>query len=748
MQSYQMNEQIIENGSVNNCFYIIAQGSVTAHTNGRSFSLKKGDIVGIFDITSPFHFCSYQAGSECSLIPYPFESTKQFLAILDKNEDLRRLLILSLTHNICNIIVAYRESYKNCSSIYQYIHDIDKLYHNTCQNSHLLSKTLPFMEEFQEFTLTDELAFWTTDYYLSMKRIISEGTCELSSNFVYGFLSRSSDDIEHILNSIHKMEEYHEQFSSYLLNEDFLDYFDLYSDLFFRCKSNGYDSLPIENAIKSMINYIRNISSIDNNLIVRRVTDFQKRGASEMKHKNATPDSASLNADLANSLNIILDYADTMPVTVAEFKKYLNLFKMLPDKNAMDQKTDEIRRQISKLFYLIYAEVFQISLKSEEVPVIIKMFLNFGYMDASLCGYDNAAKLYQIAQTFHGNKEQGIYTMFEWIQAIYKGEKQPSRNEFEQDYTAFVRNLKREGKIDKDTEKNMTDDTVGKVMYELQNMFPSVNKITFGRIFSFCPILLEENICRLLDNLLVTPEKILTSFNHLCSIDYSAFYHEMLFEDTSVNIKEHIKINIRPDIILMPNIGSKGILWQEIEGMHRNTHGRMMLSVFHLENIEKTFVRMMGEFRWEMCKRTQGGRWNDITSHSLTSDFCDYAQFFQKNRDLSYEAKEKLKAALKKTKNNYRELFLNEYMTYMLYESTGSCRLNKISRSILFRYCPFSKPIREVLSSNSIFNECLDRHQLVTAQALHHLSQVQSRYQNANKLMPDEISSQRALIEQ
>ena len=40
-------------------------------------------------------------------------------------------------------------------------------------------------------------------------------------------------------------------------------------------------------------------------------------------------------------------------------------------------------------------------------------------------------------------------------------------------------------------------------------------------------------------------------------------------------------------------------------------------------------------------------RWNDITEPSLTSEYCDYIQFYRKNHDLSAEAKEKIKNALK-----------------------------------------------------------------------------------------------------
>ena len=50
---------------------------------------------------------------------------------------------------------------------------------------------------------------------------------------------------------------------------------------------------------------------------------------------------------------------------------------------------------------------------------------------------------------------------------------------------------------------------------------------------------------------------------------------------------------------------------------------------------------MIGDFRWELCRRVQGMRWNDVTEHSLTSDYYDYVMFYSKNRDLSQEAKEK-----------------------------------------------------------------------------------------------------------
>ena len=131
-------------------------------------------------------------------------------------------------------------------------------------------------------------------------------------------------------------------------------------------------------------------------------------------------------------------------------------------------------------------------------------------------------------------------------------------------------------------------------------------------------------------------------------------------------------------------------MWQEIEGKKRTTPARMMCSIFHMEELTQSLIHLTGEFRWEMCKRVQGGRWNDVSEPSLTSEYCDYIQFYRRNKELSAEAKEKIKNQLGRVRNSFKEMFVTDYIMWMRYESGGSPRLNKVSRNILFSYCPFS----------------------------------------------------------
>jgi len=747
MADFEAGREIISLGSTNNIFYIIADGSVTARVRGHEITIKKGDIVGIFDITMPVHTCKYTAAENCSLIPYSFENTDALLALLDRNSDLRKLFVLSFCRNIVYLIRDCQSSYKECVSLYQYVEQTITQYHDICHSIGLSGRNLPFMDNIQQLDSDDVPDFYVEEYYATMRKIIAEAATAIPAGFVYGFLAKSREDINHMLALSDKYAECLRTYSEHLLNEDQLDIYDIYCDIFLRAQNNGAAVGSIDSAITAIVDKMRTIPQINQQLMAKRVFEFRSKTAQARQKGPISKEDAAIREELTNSLGIILTYADTVDTTASEFTMLLEQFKKAPDRNSTDKQTDAIRRKLTKMFYILYSEVIQVSLKQDKVPTIIKMFLNFGYMDPALCGFDNAVELYKITENYHGLKEEGIYTFYEWIREIYEGRKQPSRNEFEQDYVAYIRNLKRERKIDKDTETRMLDDNMGKVMYELQNVFPQVNKVTFGRIFSYCPILMEENILKSFDDSLMTPRKILDTFRKILAIDYSAFYHEILFEDTKAGLKESVQIDIRPDVILMPNAGTKGILWQEIEGMYRTTPGRMMISTIHTENIDKTFVRMTGEFRWEMCKRTMGARWNDFASHSLTSDYCSYAQFFNKNRDLSFDAKEKIKELLKRCKNNYKEMFVRDYIVFVQNESTGSSRLNKVVRGILFQYCPFTKEICQNLQGNGVFIDYLDKYRIRKSQYLHHFNQVLLKYQNLGKPVPEEISSQKELFD-
>ncbi len=43
-----------------------------------------------------------------------------------------------------------------------------------------------------------------------------------------------------------------------------------------------------------------------------------------------------------------------------------------------------------------------------------------------------------------------VYTMYEWLKSIYIGKNEPSKNEFDLDYPAYLADLRRNGTITKE----------------------------------------------------------------------------------------------------------------------------------------------------------------------------------------------------------------------------------------------------------------------------------------------------------
>jgi len=296
--------------------------------------------------------------------------------------------------------------------------------------------------------------------------------------------------------------------------------------------------------------------------------------------------------------------------------------------------------------------------------------------------------------------------------------------------------------------RSMINDNKERVIFELTNMFPSANKMTSGQVTTFCPVLSEHNILKDLKDSLVTPEKLANSFRKIKSIDFSAFFRETVYSDTSAGVpKEFIKLEVNPDVILTPCVGNRGAMWQEIEGKVRTTHARMILPTFFLDNPTKILTRLTGEFRWEMCKRIQGARWNDVSDRSLTSEYCDYVQFYKKNNDLSTEAKEKIKTNLTKCRNSFKEMFVRDYMEWIFYEGEGSPRLNKVARAIVIRYCPFASELRNQYREHPIWADGIRQYERKNNQHKQHLKVLCDKLQKDGYEIPHQIEMQIAMTE-
>lgn len=446
--------------------------------------------------------------------------------------------------------------------------------------------------------------------------------------------------------------------------------------------------------------------------------------------------------ELENSIGTILDFAGCEKELSDSFKEHIERYRKMPNKNGTEDDIRILRQEITKEFNKIYCSAFLNSIE-KELPVAVKLFFTFGYVDEKLAGEKNTIYLYRLMDHLPIDPEQGVYSIYEWLRAVYEEKKEPCRNEFDTDYVAYLYEQKRMGNITAEEQKELMTDRVAKVRFELENMFPVVNKVTFGRLSTFCPVFSEHNIMKPMDSMLVTTEKVMEVLDEIRGKDYGAYYRETMYTNPQQGIpKEVIHVEVLPDFILMPNAGIRGVMWQEIEGKKRTTPARMMVSIFQMEDLRSILIRLTGEFRWEMCKRVQGARWNDLSEKSLTSEYFDYIQFYRKNPDLSTETKEKIKTDLGRTKNSFKEMFLKDYSLWIMFESNSSPRLNKVARAIFFTYCTFTVSVRQKLRANPLYQELADRCEIKMKQKRHKIENICQKLRSQGKEIPEEIEKE------
>ncbi len=724
--------------------YLITQGRVKVRCPGGFYQIGVGDVVGICEICSDIHFLEYTASEETTLMPYPLTGMDALDNLLQKRPSIAKLFVLSLFRQFNAMMEQSSLSEVNSSELYRKLRTHCELYEALC-SQHSIQSRLPAEVDEIEAYLEETPDEWLNKYYFSLQRVYRGDHSHIllqEPGLSLGILRKGSLDLFKTYRVLDAQSQYRSRIVNCYFNPSGNDMFDTLTKLYYRLCQAGQDSGALYESIQQILQLPEQYELPPESEAVSRVEAFRKKSEAlahpEIAQGNKDGSDSDILHLLDGSLETILDFAGLEKEKETAFREHVAAYRTSSDKSSTDDECSRLRRMLTDEFNFLYSEVFERSLTVPDLPVPVRMFLYFGYVDEKLAGEENSVILYRLACFMNTPGQAGVYTFYDWLMSIYNGEKNPSRSELDEDFDDFIHQQKRKNVLTAAELAALENNALEKVRYELQNLFPSANKVTFGRIAAFCPLFTSENVLKDLNSSFITPDRISSALNMLKGIDFSAFYRETIdYESSQAMNREPIHVEYLPDIILMPNAGIRGSLWQEIEGRKRNSPSRMILPVFYMENLETAMVRMTGEFRWEMCKRIQSGRWNDVSEPSLTSEYFDYIQFYKKNSELSKDAKEKLQNSLARAKNSFREMFVRDYITWILYEGSGSARLNKVARKILFTYCPFPASMDGSLEQNPMYSELLSRQKILTAQRVHKLEILRQRLRNSGTGIPD-----------
>lgn len=709
---------------------MIIKGRVLISNDGAKVIVGSGSFLGINDLYWGKFHSTYTAHDDLLIYVFPISRIEEVDNILSMNKDYHGFMVASFYKMIFELDQIYQGLIKHSATMYQFIVDTYKTYTTmSARGGHKIKiseriSKLSILESDLEL-LTDRI-----NYYVECKNLPMDAVKQFYSHGNAITLYQVEDEVNIVNQQMEALKEMTSAFTSMaecLVDDTDSCLFRMIAEMSLEMDNTSGTSNEIMDIMDNIIDEMNQAEIFTERVLGKKLKVNRKKmeevyhllltgnkGSGVSSHtslKYSKEDTKIAIDEMSNSFQKIITYAGIESSRAEEMKTAMEDFVHMKDKLSTEDRPRTLRKNLAEYHYEIYLAAFLRDHQEKSAPRIVNMFLKYGFADERLLTKEQMLSIYFLKEEEAKQSQCKVYDIKSWLTLIVEGKKEPSKNEFDLEYPEMVVGLRKQAKLTENEAHHWLTDSHKKLEFEIQNMFRYNNRTTNGQITSFVPFLHKEEWSNNVEKLYVTSTKINEAIAGIMRIDFSIFDREILYVNKEKNIvKEYIIKRIFPDIILMPTVGSNGIMWQEIAGKRRDSSARFLLPAFTDINIATLLIRIFGRYRWEICRTLEGAAWNDIQHKSLTSEYSDYLQFYRKNKELSEDKKEKIKLQIQKGRSSSREIFVIDYEQWINYEAMGAIKLNKPVREILATYCPFAKDIREHIRTQPLFDEAMARY--------------------------------------
>lgn len=735
-------EHLVRKGESTKAIYIVLRGAVSLQTKYNQITLGTGSVVGFMFGLSDEYICDYIAAEDSLIASYKYESPEDYKTIFKEQPKYCYAFLYAAIKQYRTIYDSYKGLEDAAKEIADFVAKQYSDYEIHCGQENFDMKEVE-SGELSEIFQPEPIRRWEIGYFRELVDMPEKNLRYFyneKEDLTIGVILQLAEIKTRMIANMDALKEYLQKAKERLLCED-EDLLELWYDLAMKYALKGNKAENVDKRVRELEDFLKGTGfykeeEIDARMEYYYSMDFVSYVKTYQTHVEIED---NLDGEVAEILTreqilktdfttYIMKYAGYEKEDIVACKQLIAEYAEIAEVQDYTLQMQKTRKELTKMFYEIYEKAFLRAVHARTISTVMKLFFNFGVLDLQMAGEEHLDELMAISELLDnqwreqkerdaaGESFSHVYSAYQWLCSIYRGEKEPSKNEFDVDYAGHLLEMRKSHEITRAEENALKHDQLKKLEFEIHNMFMTNNRITYGRITTFCPVLHSKDFMRNIDQLIVSAITINAAIDNIRELDYSCFYREVFFASPKYGIERtEIMKEVLPDVILMPNIGSKAMMWQETAGVKRDTPARFVFPVMTSGELPDMMLEIIGRYRWEICRKILGVRWNDIREKSLTSEFYDYVQFYRKNRDLSQQAKEKVKADLVHAKNNYREVFVYDYMGWMKYESQGNFRLNKVSRRIISEYVPFKPEVRKKLEENPMYRELFTKSNIIAA---------------------------------
>lgn len=726
---------------------IILSGKVEMRTANDAFILEAGSVIGLMESTVGRYISDYVAVENTLIVTYAYESIEDLNRIFDEHPQYIYAFLHANTVLAQSVLKRYQELLLVSKAVYLFIMKQFREYSLFCDQYGIEALSVSGQSQLKPVVLPKTIHQWELVYVnelLTQSAEIMKQFYIEKQGLCIGEINRESELMISAIQNMERIIAYNIQKTKLLLGQEKQDIFSCWFDLAKRLSSMDNDIEAVNKKVRELQEFVQNRQLFPQEEIEAAFSsywNFDFKGCAGSSKSSGKGKRQKAKEQEFDYFEYIINYVDYEEEQKKQYRELLEQYLTVIIKKTQGDEATDIFDRVSAMFFDIYEKAFFKTVESkEEVSPMLQLFFQFGFMDPRLVGRDNVKLLFMLNQKVSNEVSDHVFSMYEWLHMIYIGIRDTSKNEFDLDYEGWLREMRKVNRITADEEKSLQYDRRNMVRFELENMFRAASKGTFGDMGIYSPVLTGQVLTMSPDTMFMSADKIQKALDNIREIDFGCFYREIMFYDLE-NETEHMLIQkeVLPDIIITPNAGNRALMWQATEHGMRESAARFLFPVFSAGDLDELMLDVVARYRWDICKNIQGNKWKDISEHSLTAEYYDYMEHYRSNVHISSDTKNKIKTLITRAKGDYREIFVIDYINWIKYESKGNFRLNKVSRDILSRYCPFNKEIRNKLMDNPMFRNVFTKYDEIMSKKQIQIKNTLSHYKHSGGELTDEL---------
>ena len=504
---------------------VLIRGRVLAKSESIKLTLPAGSFLGVFDLSVGHYALDYVAVEDSMMYAFPIRDKKMLRAMLTaNNKDYRGLVVNSMTKNFFELSRINAEFHKMADDLYQLLTESYVKYKGFCRDAGegaLQLHALENMEAYQDDNPMERKGF---SYYEDLAKVpadIQKSFFGCGMELTMFHIKELSEMIGGLIIDTREVCTYIKEHFLCLYNDGSQSLLSGMMQLTFEAGKKGRQVQGLQQQLDKLLDEFNRMGEILERYmgmppVVKRERLEKMYTAVLVGEEPAGTEEATTGASdeetyqsLRGALQQLIDFSGLSKDSLKVFTEALNTFVHAKDRMSTEDDFRALRRQIADGFYSLYRAVYLRVLKEEKnMPKVVELFLNFGFTDERLLTKEQTIDLCKIDLSTKNKYHCNLFTIPEWLFAVYSGKRQPSKNEFDMEYVEMLREQKKTGEINAEEEKKLANDPMKKLEYEMQNMFRYNHRIVNGQPSVFVPVLCSEQMMSLPSRAAITKDRM------------------------------------------------------------------------------------------------------------------------------------------------------------------------------------------------------------------------------------------------